>query len=273
MTAISETAIFATLGDGRFAPTELARGPWDVGACHGGPPTALAARAAEGVLGGGAWHVARLTVELLRPVPLAPLTPAAELVQAGRQVQRVGASLSLDDGTVVLRLVALALRVRPLDLSAFDRAAAARPGDTAPPAGPFEARPGASPPGVHHHGFHDRGMEIRWARGAYAEQGAAFAWMRLAAPLVAGETPSPLQRTAAAADFGNGVASALPWTSHTFVNPDLTVYLHRPPIGEWVGVDAVTRPEPSGVGLAESALFDETGPIGRAAQSLLLAPR
>jgi hypothetical protein len=58
-----------------------------------------------------------------------------------------------------------------------------------------------------------------------------------------------------------------------FINPDLTVYLHRLPAGEWVCLDAVTYVEPHGIGLAESRLFDERGPVGRAAQSLLLERR
>jgi hypothetical protein len=41
----------------------------------------------------------------------------------------------------------------------------------------------------------------------------------------------------------------------------------------WVCVDAVTRPQPTGIGTAESVLADERGRIGRAAQSLLIEQR
>ncbi|MGA1552173.1 MAG: acyl-CoA thioesterase domain-containing protein, partial [Ilumatobacteraceae bacterium] len=59
-------ALFEESGD-RLAPTELAAGPWDPANCHGGPPSALLARAVERHDDEGVeWQVARLTIELLR---------------------------------------------------------------------------------------------------------------------------------------------------------------------------------------------------------------
>jgi hypothetical protein len=92
-------------------------------------------------------------------------------------------------------------------------------------------------------------------------------------PLVPGEEPSPLQRTLIAADVGNGISAVLDWGSHVFVNVDLSVHLERMPRGEWVCVDAVTLPQPHGIGTAESVLSDVDGRIGRAAQTLLLSQR
>ena len=92
-------------------------------------------------------------------------------------------------------------------------------------------------------------------------------------PVVVGEQPSPLQRTAAAADFGNGVSRILDFESHVFINPDLTVAFSRPPVGEWIGFDVVSRLSEEGFGQAESLIFDPTGPVGRAVQSLLVDPR
>jgi hypothetical protein len=97
--------------------------------------------------------------------------------------------------------------------------------------------------------------------------------MRMAVPLLPGEEPSPLQRVLAAADSGNGVSAALDWRSYLFINVDLSVHLNRMPEGEWVCLDAVTIPERDGVGIADTALFDERGQIGRAAQTLLVGPR
>ena len=95
--------------------------------------------------------------------------------------------------------------------------------------------------------------------------------MRL--PLVEGEEPTPLQRVLVAADSGNGVSATLDWSAYLFINVDLTVHLHRLPAGEWVCLDAVTTPEPTGIGLADTALHDERGPIGRALQTLLVRER
>jgi hypothetical protein len=77
----------------------------------------------------------------------------------------------------------------------------------------------------------------------------------------------------AAADFGNGVSAVLDWDAFAFINPDLTVYLERDPVGRWIGLDARTRVAADGTALAESVLFDERGRVGRALQSLLVQPR
>lgn len=110
-------------------------------------------------------------------------------------------------------------------------------------------------------------------RGTFLGNGPSTDWIRLKAPVLAGRTPSPIQRAMAASDFVNGVSAVLPWDRWLFINPDLTVTLHRLPVGEWVGLDAVTRVESDGVGTAEADLFDEHGRIGRCVQTLLIEHR
>ena len=88
-----------------------------------------------------------------------------------------------------------------------------------------------------------------------------------------GEEPSPWQRAAAAADFGNGVSAELDFDVELFINPDLTVSVHRPPVGEWVCLDARTRFGTPGIGAAESELWDAEGRIGRSVQSLVVEVR
>ncbi len=102
--------------------------------------------------------------------------------------------------------------------------------------------------------------------------GPATAWIRLRVPVVAGRDPSPLQRVAAVADFGNGISSWLDPDTHTYINPDLTISVFRPAVGEWICLDARTWGG-GGVGMAESSLYDRDGRIGRAVQMLLLARR
>jgi hypothetical protein len=97
--------------------------------------------------------------------------------------------------------------------------------------------------------------------------------MRMRIPLVAGEEPTPLQRVLAAADSGNGISATLDFRRYLFINVDLTVHLGRMPAGEWVCLDSLTTPEPTGVGLTDTMLLDELGPIGRAAQTLMIAER
>jgi hypothetical protein len=117
------------------------------------------------------------------------------------------------------------------------------------------------------------GVEHRFVRGTFEQVGPATDWIRLRVPVIAGEPTTPLQRVLGAADFGNGISRLSDFATTLFINPDLTVHLHRLPAGEWVCLEAVTRLEGHGVGLAQSALWDETGPLGRSLQSLLVEGR
>ncbi len=116
-------------------------------------------------------------------------------------------------------------------------------------------------------------MEYRWAHGSFAEPGPAVCWMRMQVPLLDGEQPSPLQRVLIAADSGNGISATVDIERYLFINVDLSVHLHRMPAGEWICLDALTAAEADGLGMADTMLLDELGPIGRACQTLLIAER
>jgi len=116
-----------------------------------------------------------------------------------------------------------------------------------------------------------RAIEFRYATGGWRELGPAQVWTRLKVAVVEGEQPTPLQRVMVVADSGNGVSAALEWSSHVFINTELSVHFLRPPEGEWVCLDARTEIEQAG--LATSVLSDRTGPVARGAQSLFIAKR
>jgi hypothetical protein len=122
-----------------------------------------------------------------------------------------------------------------------------------------------------HVGYADL-VETRLAQGEMW-QGPCAIWFRLRYPLVQGEAPSPYARVAVAADSGNGVSAVLDIERYLYVNSDLTINLLRKPVGEWICLDARTAIGPNGGGLAESALYDEQGFIGRATQSLAVRMR
>jgi hypothetical protein len=272
-------AFFIPDGD-RYVPTELTRGPWDPDFQHAGPPAALIAREVTRVEGGAGRQVGRITYEILRAVPIAALSVAARIARPGRAVELVEASLADEQGEVIR---ARAWRLReggveiPGGLSSEDgpgtigtSPSTLRPG-FAPP-GPDEAKPGTFPDTGHDVGYHTA-MEYRFVSGGFGDPGPAIAWMRMRVPLVGGEEPTPLERVLVAADSGNGVSATLDWSRYLFVNVDLTVHLHRQLAGEWVCLDAITIPERSGIGIADTALYDERGPIGRADQTLLVDER
>lgn len=253
-------AIFIPDGDA-FVPTEHALGPWDENALHGGAPGALMARAIERVESDQPMFVARLTFEFLRPVPLAPLHVATRVVRPGRRVQLVEATTT-SDGTEVARAVALRIRVTELSLPTEALSSVGAP------APPEEGQDLSAAPW---RGF-GASMDVRLVAGKFFE-GPTTVWFRLRRPLVAGEDPTPLMRVVAAADFGNGISSAVSFFEYLFINPDLTVYLHRELEGEWVCLDAVTAAAPHGVGVAQSALYDRQGVLGRSLQALFIDQR
>jgi acyl-Coa thioesterase superfamily protein/acyl-CoA thioesterase superfamily protein len=259
-------AAFYERDDGLFAASELTRGPWDPGAQHAGPPAALLGRAIEGLEDAGEFQVGRLSFDILRSVPIAPARVDARILRPGRRVQLVEAELSDAGGRALMRATAWRLRTAPVEIP--DEAAAIPP----PPPGPEQGAEAEFFPTGQELGYHTA-MEVRFVSGGFVEPGPAVVWLRMRQPLVAGEPPSPLQRTLVAADVGNGVSATLDYRRYLFINVDLTVHLERMPEGEWIGVDARTLPRPNGVGTAESVLFDRRGRIGRALQTLLVSER
>ena len=267
-------AFFLPDGD-RYVATELTRGPWDAGAQHAGPPAALLGRAIDRFGSRNGVQVARVTFEILRPVPIAALEVSTTLLRGGRSVEVVGASLS-SGGSECMRATGVRIRTTelPLDSEAPALAPGADPrGDLGPvPAGPEHGEPLRFFATGQQVGYHTA-MEWRFVAGAFLEPGPATVWMRMRHPLLPGEDPTPLERVLIAADSGNGVSSVLDWRRWLFINPDLTVYLHRPPVGEWVCLQARTTVERAGVGLAESVVYDRGGPVARGMQSLFVAER
>jgi Thioesterase-like superfamily len=256
-------AFYVADGDG-FVATELTRGPWDPDSQHAGPPCALLGRELDRAGRLEPAQVARVTYEILRPVPIARLEVAADVVRPGRSVELVEGALS-HGGEDVIRARAWRIRTEEVDLGVDPPAPQPLPGPET--AAVKEFFPTGWDVGYH------TAMDVRFAAGGFTELGPARAWMRMGVELVRGEQPSPLDRVLVAADSGNGVSAALDYHRFLFINADLTVNLRRLPEGEWVCLDAVTYAERHGIGMSDTALHDERGMIGRATQALLVAER
>ena len=266
-------SLFSTLADGRVQPTELSRGPWSPDALHGGPVAALVAHAGEAALaetGAEAVTPVRLTLDLERPVPLAPLHISSEIVRRGRKVQVAEVTVHDDAGTRLVRASVLAIRRQDMTL----------PEDRPQPEDPTPPLPDASGPEWRGGQFGDGPTSFvkdavahQLVPGALPGSVTVIDWIRLRVNVLDDNEPSPFQRVLAAADFSNGISAVLSFDDWTFINPDLTVTLHRMPAGEWVAIEATSRLEPDGVGTAESNLYDEQGRLGRCVQTLLVEPR
>lgn len=250
-------AFYSKVTDNRFASSEHTRGPWDERSQHAGPPAALLGRAIEHVAPPH-MRVARITYDIARPVPIAELTVTTTVIRQGRSVAIVQAAIE-----PYMRCSALLIREAEGAAPAFADA----PASTLQDAVPREFFPVPYAIGYH------TAMEVRFSEGSFTEPGPATCWMRTTMPLVEDEEISPLSRVLVAADSGNGVSNILDFSKHVFINADLTVHLVRYPIGEWVCLQAATTVDSRGIGLADTALHDSQGRIGRAAQSLYVNPR
>ena len=208
-------------------------------------------------------QLVRATFEILRPIPVAPITVSVEVVRPGRSVILTAATLSDGDGPVMLAR-GWSIRTAELELQQVVHG-------PPPPGGPQA--------GTEVEVFTSddmdylRAMEWSFVRGGFMDPGPATAWARMRVSLVEGEEVRPLSRVLVLADSGNGISAAVDFARWVFINPDLSVYLHRLPEGQWVCLDAETTIQPTGIGLATSVLSDESGVIGRGMQSLFIGPR
>jgi acyl-Coa thioesterase superfamily protein/acyl-CoA thioesterase superfamily protein len=256
------SAFFEPLGGGRFRSSEHTAGPWSPDSQHLGPPSALLTRAWELLPAEAPMSIARVTIEILGPVPVAELTVSASVERPGRSVELLAGEITAGDRTVV--------RGRAWRILRSDSApVAAGAGEAL--ASPESGRPIGRPAGWGA-GYVDA-MEWRALRGSFAEPGPATVWARQSVDLIAGEAPTGLQRLLTVADSGNGVSNRLNPSEWWFINTELTVHVHREPAGEWIALDAATVIGPHGVGTALSTLHDLRGPVGTGAQALLVRPR
>jgi hypothetical protein len=244
--------------------TEFTAGPWGPGLQHGGAPTALISWLAERIPTREPMQVVRITMDLLRPVPIAPLQFQAEVVREGRKIQLCAVTL-LHESVVVVR--ASVLKIRRAELALPPTAVEEKISLPDPEAGQETDVPASNSNAL------IRGMTMRVVQGNFRTPGPAAIWFRVDRSLFEGQPVTPLQRAAMVGDFCNGVSTVLEWGKWTFINGDLTLNLARLPIGEWILLDAQTWLGDGGTGIAFAKLGDRRGYFGRAIQSLVIEPR
>lgn len=254
-------APFTRLGPATFLAQPTAEGPWTPGFCHGGAPAALVAHVADAVAVAVPMQIARITVNLLRPVPVEQLQVSTHVIREGRNIQIIDANVHDGEGRLVTR--AEVLRVRQGSSAEIRNF----PDCDFPPAHTgVVTRP---PTGV---GF-SRLFEMRAVRGRFETPGPASVWFRMSGALVHGEDTSPVTRAIACADFASGIGTTVPFSGWTYPNADLTVSFARAPRDGWLLLDADCWIGDEGRGVAAARIGDVDGWFGMSTQSTLVTPR
>ncbi|MGA7398116.1 MAG: thioesterase family protein [Solirubrobacterales bacterium] len=257
-------AIALPKGDTRYELTGLARGPWAPDAAHGGPPVALITREAEKFGAEDGLRLASLSSTFYGPVALGEIEIESEVVKPGRRQKVVRIALR-SGGRVAIEATGILLRQADVPLP--DGIERIGPPLRSPDEGePADSSLWASGDAIAFHRSANTVMKLEGGPDRLGHTGTA--WFRLEYPLVPGEHLSPMQRTAAAADFGNGVAHPVAFGEYLFVNCDLNFSTFRDPVGEWIGLVSRTDVDPVGSGLTTTELHDRSGRFGAASQSL-----
>lgn len=255
-------AFFSVSDTDWFVGNEAARGPWSADACHAGPVTGLIVRALEHTVTDK--QLVRITTDYARPIPMSGFRIDTKMTRSGRAATTGVATLTDTNGKICATATSL-----HLVKSAFE--GLPTPRIEAPSI--EESTPGIFAVEKTHHdlSFFGNWIDVAYPPGESNAPGPTTLWMKTP-PLLIDELPSPFQSICPLADCGNGISRNSEVTDATFLNPDLTIILHRLPESEWLASSAISHWEPSGIGLSRATLFDEKGPVGSALQTLLLQP-
>jgi len=259
---------------GFYLPTTSAASPWGPITLHGGAPAGLMASVMEQQFPAERMQLVRFTVDLFRPVPMAPLEVRSSIIRDGKRIKLLTASL-YHEGEEICRSSGLVLQKTAIEVPAHARL------ESAPPQA---MRAALEQPAVVGVASQSSTAVIRSAHGLHTligikpvaldlGIGRGCAWVRLPLSVVEGSANSPLVTVATVADFSNGFAQLHLSPQLGFINADITINLHRLPAGDWIGIDARTVAQAHGLAMVETVLYDQHGAIGRVAQSSLTMAR
>jgi hypothetical protein len=244
----------------RFVPTPASRGPWNAASLHGRVVIGLLGREIERRYGDPAFVPARLTVDMYRLPDLSPIEVVVRPIREGSRLRLIEAEL-FSDGKSSARATCQFLR------------------RTEPPPGRVWSPPNwdAPAPGdIPVPEDRRNGMGGMWATrpitGAFGDVGPRRLWMSEVRELIEGETWTPFSRVAVAADFASPFSNAGD-QGLGYINSDVTVYLSRLPVGEWLGFEVVDHQASDGVAFGACALYDEAGRIGQSSVAALAQRR
>ncbi len=245
-----DTAAFFTADGDGLLPGEDARSWWSPDALHGRLLGGLLARALEREHHAEGLHFARLTVDLFRTCPFAPVRVTTERIRDGRRIRVADAVVHGANGAVA-RASAVLLRRGEQPAGEVP----ATPDWDAPP--PEEIAPVRHGMPWNFWQFDGDNRPVTSWRGVAVRR----AWLRDEADLVAGESLSPFTRVALAADTSSPMSHRSD-DDLEFINADYTLTLARLPLSDAIGFQATAHSSEDGVAAGHCTLYDTAGPIG-----------
>ncbi|MDP2012598.1 MAG: thioesterase family protein [Actinomycetota bacterium] len=256
-------ALFSRDGDW-FIPTSFTTGPWRPDAMNGGPPCSLISLAIHDALEPDE-EVARIGVDLEKPVPLEPMQLHCTRRQVSRRVAHLSVELRTEKG-VVASARALLLRGKGA-VPLVERDQPVAPALPSSVLEPYEPDRWSSQPVV----FHRDAIEVRFTTGNWGIPGPGTAWIRLGVPLIEGEPTPDLCQLMAIADLSSPLSQRVePGSGVALINVDVNVTLAGNPKGPWFCIATSGTVSPAGIGLANTQLFDQSGPLGVITQSQIV---
>jgi hypothetical protein len=250
-------AHYVRLDGHRFHSTLHSQGAWNAHEQHMAPASGLLIHEVLRNHPRPEMVIAQVTFEILGVIPGGEFEVHTEVVRPGRTIELLEATLSGNGRPAVRALIWRLLA-----------------GDTAAVAGSEGGRlrpPAECPPHPRVKEWSGGFIRSTEFRSAYdGGPGRHSAWARSPLAIVDGEEGEPLARFIGMVDTANGIAVRTGPQEYLFPNVELSIHLFRQPVGSWTGLDTTVHFGAGGVGLTESALYDEHGLVGRAAQILTL---
>jgi hypothetical protein len=256
-----DASLFVPDGD-LYVPTHYCQGPWDPGAQFGGAPAALIATLVDKTPSLVPMQIARLTTDLMRPVPLTPLVADVRVVREGKKIQVVTASL-FADGLEMTRATAVRLRRAVVEGDDLPDGRFSNPLPAQPKPVDQEAFLFGEPPGSR------LAMEYLFEEsgGYYNDPN----WMRLRIDVIAGERPRPVARLAFVADTASG-SGPIPAAPPRWINADAAINVVREPLGDWLSLDGRGWIGHTGTGQVQATIYDTEGVVSTVSMIRLVDP-
>ncbi|HWF76357.1 MAG TPA: thioesterase family protein [Caulobacteraceae bacterium] len=252
---------FFTRDGALYQPTPMSRGPWSPTSLHGRVVAGLLAHRIEQEHGEPDLMPARFTIDMYRLPDLSAAEVTVTPIREGRRIKVIDAEY-LVGGVSMARATCQFLRqTENPDENVWT-----------PPNWEVPKPDAIAPPENGRNG-----MGGMWATrriegdfGVYTPS--KRLWMSEVRECVGGEPMTPFVRVALAADFASPFANSgdkgLSW-----INSDITLYLHKLPATKWIGFEVKNHGASQGVAIGECWLYDEEGPIGTSTVAALAQRR